>query len=96
MLRKKLFDITTHAQKRMDERNIPHPYEMGLKIANGKAMKQIKESCKKEGLKRDYIYWTQFINRARYVYVCVQKDVNHYIVITCFKYEKISKDETQN
>lgn len=86
ILRRKKFDITNHAQARMQERDIPHPSEMGLSIANGKTKKLVKESCLKEGFKSDYVYWTQRYLGFRYVYVCVQKDINHYILITCFKY----------
>lgn len=65
---------------------MPHPYELGLVIANRKTKKLIKETCPNEGFKSDCIYWTQIIGKERYVYVTVQKDINHYIVLTCFKF----------
>lgn len=85
-LRIKRFDVTNHAFKRMQERDIPHPKDMGLRPANGKTIKLIKESCVAEGFNKEYVYWTQRYRGFRYVYVCVPKDINYYIVITCFKY----------
>jgi len=84
--RKKTFELTSHCEKRMEERSIPHPNDVGLVPANRKTKKLIRESCKKEGFKSDYVYWTVLVQQERLVYVCVQKDIAHYIVLTCFKY----------
>lgn len=87
MNRSKIFEITHHFRKRMIERNMPHPYELGLRIANRKTKQKIKETCQYEGFKSDCIYWTQILNGERLVYVTVQKGINHYILLTCFKYK---------
>lgn len=71
----------------MIERNMPHPYDLGLRIANRKTKKKIKETCPNEGFKQDCIYWTLIVGNERFVYVTVQKGINHYILLTCFKYE---------
>lgn len=86
MNRVKIFETTQHFLKRMTERNMPHPSELGVRIANRKTKKQIRASCLTEGVKSDYIYWTQIIDNERLVYVTVQKDINQYLLITCFKY----------
>lgn len=83
---KKTFDFTPHALKRMEQRNIPDPNGFGTKIANGKTKKLIRESCLKSGFNNEYVYWTKLTHEYRYVYVCVQKDVSQYTVVTCFKY----------
>lgn len=71
----------------MNERGMPHPRDLGLRIANRKTKQKIKESCPGHGYKPDHIYWTQVENGERLVYVTVQKDINHYILLTCFKYK---------
>jgi hypothetical protein len=87
MNRKKIFETTHHFRERMIERNMPHPYELGLRIANRKTKNKIKESCPNEGFKSECIYWTQIVEQERFVYVTVQKEINHYILLTCFKYK---------
>lgn len=87
MTRSKIFETTHHFCKRMIERNMPHPYDLGLRIANRKTKQKIKETCPNEGFKSDCIYWTQILNDERLVYVTVQKDINHFILLTCFKYK---------
>lgn len=73
---------------RIIERGMPFPSpQLGLQIANRKTRKLIRESCPNMGIDKEHIYWTRIIEDERLVYVTVQKDINHYIVITCFKYK---------
>jgi len=85
-IRKKIFDISFHALKRMKEREMPNPNDLGLVIANRKTKKLIRNSCPEKQIKEDNIYWTQIIDGNRFVYVTVQKNVGEYLVLTCFKY----------
>lgn len=84
--RKRIFETTNHSQKRLNERNIPHPHEVGLSIANKKTKKLIRESCGENGVREGYIYWSVIIKNERYVYVTLQINISHYLLITCFKY----------
>lgn len=83
----KKIEISNHAMKRMKERNMPHPKGLGLTVAGRSVKKQIRKRCPKEGFKQDHIYWTHTRIEERYIYVTVQKGINHYILITCFKYK---------
>lgn len=87
------FFITKHAKEKMIERAVLPPFGQRLDVIGRKLKKKVKQSCKKEGIHRDKIYFKRScINsetniREAHVYVCVTKGIGTYIIITCFKYE---------
>lgn len=79
------FELTNHARDRIKERGIKDPNGVVLKPIKKKhwTKKRIKELCVLEGFKNDYIYWKTKDN-INTVYVCRQKDIGLYVVITAF------------
>jgi len=88
----KNWETSYHFEIRRKERDMPHPKDLGLRVAKKKKqIDLIKESCKKNGFKKtdNFIYWIQIIEKELLVYVTVIKGINHYKLITCFKYKNV-------
>jgi len=80
------FILTTHAIKRMKQRNIPNPEELYLLPAKNKIKKLIRKRCKKSGFQKGLIYWKSSDSRSGVIpiYVCSIEGKGLYKVITVF------------
>ena len=85
------FTVTTHAKKRMKERNVPYPKKNSLKPLGRKTRKKVRDSCKSMGHDtRNFVYYMKEVvcDNSKYlaVYVCKQIEIGLFNVITVLTY----------
>lgn len=82
-------DLSNHAKKRLEEREIPDPNTLILKHAGKKLRRKVRESCKTLGCKTcEAIYFGYYGLNVTYVFVCKQVDIGKFICLTALKYLK--------
>ena len=82
------FVFTTHAIKRINQRNLPVPsVELNLRIVKNKIKQTVKVNCKKSGYNADLVYWRTNEDMP-VIYVCKVIEKAKYKVITAFRLNK--------
>lgn len=76
-----MFELTNHAKIRLIERNLPDPNNLRLCRVSTRFMKKLRKRLKSFNSETIYFSYNQ-----KFIYVCIQIDINHYKVITAFEF----------